>query len=159
MTTEEMREVDTWIAEHVFDFAWIPSVGKTFYLVSPGDWQAYKPEFVQRGLKLSHANIVAERRVPFYTTDPAAAMDVLKKCAEKRAEAYDPHRPSTYDPYRPSASLVICAPCCDRSQWTVVDSEEMQIFGEAETLELAICLFAKHLFTPPKPLITKRETD
>lgn len=70
---------------------------------------------------------------PHYTTDPADAMDVLKKCAEKKPTD--------------SSSIRI-----DRlgTLWAMSATYHAdQIYCEARTLELAICLFAKQLFSQP----------
>lgn len=110
MKTEQLQELDAWIAEHVMgwvkskecDYGWITPVGK---------------------MKLETEN---------YTTDPAAAMEVLRKCAFKR-------------------DLIIS---CTASEWIISDDlpeTEIQDFVtnrvEAGTLELAICLFSKKLFS------------
>jgi len=71
------------------------------------------------------------------TTDPAAAMEVMKKCAEK---------------------CTVTAECdASKAQWLVAKLEdEWRGYGVVEanckvapTLELAICLFAKQLFSQP----------
>lgn len=75
-----------------------------------------------------------------YTTDPAAAMQVLEKLAQKRNEAYDP--------YCPDATLVIHAPHKDwKNKWIVASDPTHRIIAEADTLPLALCLFAKALFS------------
>lgn len=87
MATNEHRELDAWIVEHVI------------------------PECPHDRL----------------TVDPVAAMEVLKKCGEKTVVSMTLTPPS-------AASL---------KKWTVADDEHVEC---AETLELAICLFAKKLF-------------
>lgn len=80
---------------------------------------------------------------PHPTTDPAAAMEVLKKCAEQSEIL---------------AGNVMVAKYRDLENfegWRVA----LDVYGMAtykidvvsETLELAICLFAKKLFEPTKP--------
>lgn len=74
------------------------------------------------------------------STDPAEAMVVLAKCAQKRAEAWDIHRPD--------ATLVIHAPhpVWD-NKWVIMSDAEGTIIATGETLPLAICKFAKEIFS------------
>lgn len=70
------------------------------------------------------------------TTDPAAAFEVLKKCLETREmpNFYKLLSDETY------SIRVVADGCCSLEQ-----GKKIQVI--AETLELAICLFAKHLFS------------
>jgi len=92
MTTQELRELDAWIAEHVF------------------------------GVSVPH---------PFFkpTEDPRGAMDVLKKCAEK---------------HQHDIAIGTAGP----TDWRVW-AGELNGATYASSLELAICLFAKQLFSKP----------
>ena len=72
---------------------------------------------------------------PTYTTSSYFAMDVLKKCLSKLPD--DAH---------------ICIN--DLPEVWCNDNNGTQWSGQAETLELAICLFAKQLFSQT----TKKET-
>ena len=63
---------------------------------------------------------------PLYTTDPAAAMSVLEKCVEKENDG------------------VVCGRL--REKWCATRNGWGGGFHEAQTLPLAICLFARELF-------------
>lgn len=116
MTDKEKRELDAWIAEHVFgwdlDSANFPSGYDVAFCGYPPDSKRW------RGIALPHV-------VPHYTTDPAAIMEVLKKCADVTN--------------------------VELSFWNVtrrwsVGSQSLDGPEKADTLELAICQFAKRLF-------------
>lgn len=72
---------------------------------------------------------------PHYSTDSAAAMDVLKKCAEKIEH-------SDY------ASNWIQIQWFN-NLWCLADFNKFSDPTTAETLELSICIFAKQLFSKP----------
>jgi len=125
MTTNELRELDAWIAENVFG-AHIFKSGRGSICARfhsntndeyeriiesrhPWDGQSYNP-----------------------TQCPMDAMDVLKKCAERR--------------------VIIELFINVQGKWTCgTQSVEMgsyqSAFSESETAELSICLFAKQLFS------------
>jgi hypothetical protein len=109
MSANDMRELDAWIAEKVMEFK-----------IKNGRCWVTRP--VLKSLtKVAHVEVDFE--IEHYTTDPAAAMEVWKKCAEKQT------------------TISIQK---SKSGWRVV-SMDSHSFG-CETLELAICLFAKKLF-------------
>lgn len=62
--------------------------------------------------------------VPHYTTDPAAAFMVYSKCVEVTTVVAHEYN----------------------GEWTVFCMVHPKRTGKAETLELAVCLFAKSLF-------------
>lgn len=66
-----------------------------------------------------------DRYAPRFTTDPAAAMAVLKKCTEK--------------------DLIQIVQLADET-WSVCGWTRKNNPSEAATLELAVCLFARQLF-------------
>lgn len=73
------------------------------------------------------------------SSKPAYAMDVLEKCAVKRTEEWNE--------YRPDATLVIHAPRKEwNMKWLVASDAEHTVIAEADTLPLAICLFAQKLY-------------
>ncbi len=114
MTTIEMRELDAWIAEHVFGLRHENSPSK----IVPGTFS------YQRGgevLKFYHGN---QLEIFNPTTDPAAAFKVLQKCQEERIISLHKNRISSLG-----------------------KGEEKAIAIEAETIELAICKFARMIFT------------
>lgn len=108
MTKQEHNELDAWIAEHVFDLKFDPASENWFDPVHP-----------RRNPKAFE--------LPKFTTDPAVAMEVLKKCALKSGRC-----------------LEILFDSDDK--W-VVSHDAKIVSGVAETLELAICLFARQLFS------------
>lgn len=66
--------------------------------------------------------------VPFHpTTDAAAAMEVLRKCCQKGERGTEV-----------KISL-------NGNQWRVLNEDDYDQAGRAETLETAICLFAKEV--------------
>lgn len=130
MTDKQLRELDAWIAEHVMG------------------WKRVE-KFVD--LSSSHFNVRDDGEVLAYgwpenlgitfapTTDPAAAMAVLEKCAEKAYACIQKTRPgdSTLDRVHGHYNVRKL----DRTgMW------EPGIIANAKTLPLAICLFAKKVF-------------
>jgi len=93
MSEKQLRELDAFIAEHVFGF----------------DMAETSVDDIER-----------------YTTDPAAAMMVLEKCCERTEDG-----------------RVIVR--MGGNKWIATGSNT-SIYCVAETLPLAICLFAKELF-------------
>ena len=119
MTQQELRELDAWIAEKVM--GWKPfvsgktsSIKGTFWLDSEHKVVA-SPEFQWT------------RFDP--TTDRAAAMQVLEKCADRvgvRIDRYNGRAPNV---------------------WYIRATDGRLAEAEAPTLPIAICLFAKKLFS------------
>jgi len=118
MTTEELRSLDAFIAEHVMGWQLVTTLHD---IVTPGQFFARSDGvFVfKRGSELRNFHP---------TTDPAAAMEVLKKCGE---ELY-------------GHGVAIEIRNYNRQGWTVMAQSRG---NTAETIELAICYFAKQLFT------------
>lgn len=114
MSDKEMRELDAWIWQNVM-------LAKL--VIRPADSTYPKLKY----LRFPNGDEILERMWS-PTTDPAAAMDVLKKCGQSAVVTI------TTNPSIASHLGV----------WTCADE---QIFCTGETLELAICLFAKKLFT------------
>jgi hypothetical protein len=138
MNEKEMRELDAWIAEHVMGWKWFafPPVTdgtrKWTILLKTSSWQRR-----QGGKQVSapHKNDEIDiGSVPQYTTDPAAAMEVLRKIGEEMGG-----RTYGLRIHGPSAEFKV-------HFWTVTD-DEFDVEANAPTLELAICLFAKQLFS------------
>lgn len=101
--------MDAWIAEHVMGLR----------LNENGSIETWPRAGVRHDLC-----------VDAYSTDPAAAMRVLEKCAEKLMQE------TGLSIYKITTGYAIC---CD-------DTEDII----AETLPFAICLFAKQLFQAVK---------
>src|SRR5512146_2540483 len=72
-TVQQLRELDAWIAEHVM--GWVPHWRNTAFYVKRKD----------RNQMLCGNEIKADVGKWHPTINPADAMDVLKKCAEKGA--------------------------------------------------------------------------
>ena len=117
MTTKEQRELDAWIAENVMGLKvkW----QKTFLQIDP---------WIIHPIKNGYTQEICRQ----YTLDPAAAMEVLKKCVLRLGD--------TKFTIEFAASLWFV-----ESYDSLNDSVEKT--ARAKTLELAICLFAKKLFT------------
>jgi Phage ABA sandwich domain len=128
MTPTEQRELDAWIAEHVMGYRWtkIERRGKTNHLF-PSEQFRFEPAV---------DNFNDNGGAPSFTTDPAAAMEVLKRCADKVTAEF-----GSLDIDGQGNSWLISA------QMRGEFAADVEHETEAKTLELAICLFAKKLFT------------
>jgi hypothetical protein len=115
MSKKEHQELNQWIAEHVMGW-------RDF---KTGVYGAGAPEREPTLHGTPPTRKSGTFSIPNYTTDPAAAMEVLKKCAEKTKVSIFNHR---------------------AGGWQIESSNGMW-FDEIETLELAIALFAKNLFS------------
>lgn len=124
MIEKETSELDVWIAEHVMGW----KKCKLGQIEAEGQFAAQGSEIFihDRGnyVKTFHP-----------ATDPAAAMMVLEKCAEKVEQ-------------NQGVSIVALPACFQVSRATSVDYEpdDYSLHSESPTLPLAICLFAKELF-------------
>lgn len=107
MKEKQMRELDSWTAEHVMGWAF-----RMNYSGSGNEW--HDSEGCERSSSPDS-----------YTTDPAAAMQVLEKCSQGQA-------------IKVWYSTV-------HKQWACADDGCFDT-QYAATLPLAICLFAKKLF-------------
>jgi hypothetical protein len=155
MTNKELRELDAWIAEHVIGMLFYWKVAGWTTDMSGFDWKmvlALPPEggigkhwkgCAGETRKATDCEVAIakhdgdfERHFSPYTTDPAAAMMVLEKCVENSnmPVEIDRKRDSKIGHWRletgvMSKGLLAIAP------------------HEHNTLPLAICLFAKKLFS------------
>ena len=112
MSDKEMRELDAWIAVNLFGAKEIVWIGCWAELGSPNE------PFSNPGCE----------RVPNYTTDPAAALAVLQKCAEKVE--------------RDDISI-----CLRYGAWIVSEWSDRKLEIESHvSLAHCICLFARELF-------------
>jgi hypothetical protein len=132
MTQQEMHDLDAWIAEHVF--GWVKMNFNNGY--TRHNYLNKTKERANRFRKHDWAyGYHYVKHEPSYTSDSAAAMEVLKKCILKCQN-----------------ELTFAAPA--PFMWKVArldwDSECCMELQEAETIELAICLFAKELFGKEK---------
>jgi len=124
LTDKELRELDAWIAEHVF--GWHRQSFENGYLrqnlLVENKFRADK--YRRHGW---HNDVEVLDTFPKFSTDPAAAMQVLEKCIEKEPNG------------------IVCGNL--KGQWCATTHGWGGAFCEAETLPLAICLFAKQLFS------------
>ncbi len=126
MNDTEKRELDAWIAEHVF--GWIAS----------GYTGTYDPPLKDKATGKSAG-------IPLMfnpTTDPAAALEVLKMAAAKFPKGI-------VGIGSPMGKESVASTLPKTSQGWVVGwiGKPCNFDVEADTLELAICLFTKKLFT------------
>lgn len=119
----ETRELDAWIAEHVMGWTWEDyddNNGK--YLLSTDGFNYGVQHWNNH--PPTYMNFL-----PRYTSNPGAAMGVLEKCIAKSMPCFQDSG---------GGNIRIFA-------HDGLDGEEFSV--EAKTLPLAICLFAKELFT------------
>jgi len=113
MTETEMRELDARIAENVFSYPHTVINSNGVYGIPPNGNQM----------------LDAYEKVPSYTTDSAASMDLLKIMVREKGR------------------IQIDNLFYDGDNWRVFVLENEENASHAETLELAICQFAKNLFS------------
>lgn len=125
MENNELRKLDEWIAAKIFG------------------WQQFREEEHPNRMlwREGEAGSDVWDEPHFYTTDPAAAMEVLEKCAEKQALIGEPVGVARYEK--------------DSGRWTVESNvrdygDAQYIFSEADTLPLAISKFAREIFKEEK---------
>ena len=120
LTPAQLRELDAWIAEHLFGTTITDDYSK---VGEPN--HAYRPWIGVSGT------------VPRYTTDPAAAMQVLEKCADDTSITItrDADGQFSVEWWADEVKGVEPIP---GSKWHQIKT--------APTLPLAICLFARELF-------------
>lgn len=132
MKEQELRELDAWIAEHVMG---VNLKEASWYC--PRCRESVEPIKVTHGerhdIRAGGCGEFVHCDFPAYTTDPASAMEVLKKCIER-----DKTNDSSYqlnfsyrDKPHPFGYEICCGDFCE----------------DADTLEQTICLFAKNLFS------------
>jgi len=133
MTKSEMEELEKWIAINVMDEmpriqAHALDAEEKFTALWEDDHITRKcvRDFCEENPEYHYKECEVYKH---YTTDPAPAFDLLKKCAEKLGEKEAIEVQTRYGVWNVSA-------------WPV-----SKIETEAPTLELAICQFAKLVFT------------
>lgn len=120
MTPAELRELDAWIFENI--------IGGALSLCSrycPTCRQCVVPHETTSDGRHSLCGALLHCDFPHYTTDGAAALEVLAKCLEKT-----------------SVQIIECA------GYIVTDVvlDGWTNSADADTIPLAICLFSKRLF-------------
>jgi len=120
MNEKGLRELDAWIGVNVFG---MKAISKNSEPPTEGTEDDY---FVIEWIETSCS-------LPHYSTDPAAAFQVLQRCADK-LDGYEisvgHHRYKISEP----------------KQFMVCSSNHRECQSIAPTLEIAICKFAKELF-------------
>jgi hypothetical protein len=135
MTENEMRELDAWISVHVTNTKpTIQARALTADETAMGLWddELITKKAVREFCEKNPEYHYKECEVwPHYTKYPAAAFEVLKKCADGKT---------------------ILVSGDKDGNWTVGQLGGDAVFKHettAETLELAVCLFSKRLFSKP----------
>ena len=131
MSEIDLRELDAWIAEHVFGWTDIEIHQPLAEIMEP-EQPAFRRGYPKKDSLWQH--------IPQYTTDHAAAFAVLEKCAEKTC-------------------VEIRKQVHGGEKWAVwEDSRTIELHttglegGLSDSLPLSICLFAKQLFNNPTAL-------
>ena len=126
MNTQELRELDAWIAEHVMGFV-------RWNFNNQHDKFNYLEKSKERQCNIRRKGWIDGNRLldtfPRYSTDPAAAMDVLQKCCQSTA-------------FPVQVGVKIDGFYCGEN----LTLNECAKEAGHPTLPLAICLFAKKLF-------------
>lgn len=140
----ELRELDTWIHSNVLGADQLVGVKKRGYWYRPHAkgytdreneaWHLTREEAKKHEyLRGEDPVTICEFDVPHYTSDPAAALAVLKICAQD------------LDSKQSTNGIAISYAF---GMWECVETDIFDgIRTEALSLELSICLFAKELFT------------
>jgi hypothetical protein len=122
MSEQELRSLDAWIAEHVMGFVKEPYPDET-------GWKDKAGKYLNRFNP---------------TIDPTAAIEVLKKCCDRKTVAVVQAKDGGWQ-----ICLLMLVGMTGAMGWPT-----QAIETEADTLELAICLFAKQLFATDGPHAT-----
>lgn len=138
-TDAELRELDAWLHLNVCDGAAFVGLRKRGYWYRENahgytDRQSEAGKYTREQAK-AHEYLrgdepvtIHEFDIPHYTTNPADAFEVLKRCAEKCEQ------------------MPRIDPIAGRWIWRNLDPHKLE-WSEAETLELAISEYARQLFT------------
>ena len=151
MTATELRELDAWIAEHVMEYirTETPDIwtkhDKTLFWIRKESGREKAGVFIGQPYQPHNVEEYSHEWIRFApTTEPAAVMEVLKKCGQMEIRG----------------TSFVCASFSNgnnstmstKGHWHVgrLDGDGRWVAGEGDnalTLELAICLFAKKLFS------------
>lgn len=135
-TETELRELDAWISEHVMGIKGLVGLKKRGYWYRPDAhgytdrqseaWHLTREEAKKHEyLRGDEPVVICEIDTPHYSTDRAAAMQVQENCCDNLA-------------------LIVVQVA---GEWTVSQITGKRIKASAPTLPLAICKFAKLLFS------------
>lgn len=152
MSEKELRELDTWIHRHIFEADLHVGIKKRGFWYRP-DAKEYTSDQDEAGRytraeakehEYLHDDPVTihEFEPKRYSANPAAAMELLKKCC-KKAEEIEPSAFVSVGSFHQVFQVIMIY---HNGETTKYNRE-----AQAPTLELAICLFAKKLFTNPTP--------
>lgn len=132
MSAEEMESLNAYLAERVLGWTWFKYTPKDSHDYQGCRTLADRPHrFLVKAKGDEPLAPDAFYNIPRPTTDPAAAMTVLEKCAEGE-----------------SVSLSRAFHSNEQADlYTVRNGCLGDVYATAETLPLAICLFAKKIFS------------
>lgn len=129
---KELRELDAWLWVNVPGLKSCKCVNGMVPKWDKSDYARIREIGRQEGMKMPETEPdIPCSHSPHYSTDPAAAMEVLRKCAEKTF-------PTVYKSRQADEW------CVDNQ---TLAGRKTHLIVTAETLELAIALFSKKLFT------------
>lgn len=126
-----MAELDTWIYRNVPGLKTCKCVNWIQRKFGPQEYREIRKSFLSQGSKDRWPEIEPDlpcNHEPKFTSDPAAAMDVLKKCKELIEISINGNEISALK----------------RTEFEINDLLEFNVCEER--FEFAICLFAKELF-------------
>lgn len=126
LTPEQHAELNAWICENVMGLV---SVGKDAEMQER--WLPKEIHAVINCISYSELSRHYLYAIPRYTTSPADAMAVLEKICER-------------------VTITIDHVYCDGHNWSICAFGSIDEAIYEETLPLAICLFARQLFTEEK---------
>lgn len=142
MSETELRELDAWIDRELFaggKFVGLKKCGFWYrdgacgYTSAACDAGRFTPEEAKKReyLRGEEPVTIHELPIPHYTTSPADAMRVLERCVDES----------------PYGSVTIYKA---GDEW-LIECKDGEVFESAQenTLPLAICLFARKLFSKP----------
>lgn len=148
MNDKEMRELDAWVAEHVMGLppCYVVIKRGLFYRLGDRGYTSKMSEAGRYTLEEAKARewrhdeqvTYAPWQCEKYTTDPAAAMLVLEKCVARCILSRAEIGIGEYSDLDGFQGFKVHAFC--------FSSQKVEASSVAETLPLAICLFAKKLF-------------
>lgn len=124
MSEMELRELDAWIAEHVMEWE------RGWSSCAPRGLECHEKTFEHYGLWVDPTTGTQKRAHYFHpTTDPAAAMEVQRKLAE---------RGGNVETFKGGDG-----------HYYATDTYDLKV--SAPTLELAICLLARKIYKTKEP--------
>lgn len=140
MDPKDRFELDQWIAEHVMGVS--PRIEAAAMDESETGMALWETDLITKQavrdfcIRTPQYHYVERKKYPLYSRNGYEATEVLKKCAEKLGT----------DGYEISIGNIITG--INERRFMVCTSSRRGHQVLAETLELAICLFAKEMYGP-----------